>query len=213
RLQRNRASAQPRLGALNPSVCIRTSDLDDAGGTIHVILLEREQLRGSKPGRGRKHDHRPEGRPEPLGDRPNLRPRIERALLPAAPGGIRHPALGRVVVDQLPGNRPIQHLPERLGRFEAVPFRNSKPPRTDLLRRELGKAHFTQLGGRLTEQPAKLRDRDAFTRMRVQVLLDPLADVIVTERPPGKSRASLFWSALCASALVPNPPTWSLAEP
>jgi hypothetical protein len=48
-----------------------------AGGTIHVALLEREQLRGSKPGRGREHDHRPEGRPEPLGDRPELRPGID----------------------------------------------------------------------------------------------------------------------------------------
>jgi hypothetical protein len=57
-----------------------------------------------------------------------------------------------------------------------VPFRNREPPRTDLLRRELCKTHFTQLGGRLPEQPAELRDRDAFTLMRVQVLLDPLAE-------------------------------------
>jgi hypothetical protein len=128
--------------------------MDDTGGTIHVALFEREQLRGSKPGRGREHDHRPEHRPEPLGERPNLRPGNERPLLPAAPARIRHPALGRVVVDQLPRNRPVQHLPERLGRFEAMPFRNGKPPRTDVLRRELSKAHFTQLGGRLPEQPA-----------------------------------------------------------
>jgi hypothetical protein len=59
--------------------------------------------------------------------------------------------LGRVVVDQLPRDCPIQHLPERLGRFEAVPFRNGEPPRTDLLRRELTKAHFAELGGRLPE--------------------------------------------------------------
>ncbi len=57
-----------------------------------------------------------------------------------------------------------------------MPFRNSKPPRTDLLRRELSKAYLTQLGGRLPEQPAELRDRDAFTLMRVQVLLNPLAE-------------------------------------
>ena len=160
RLQRHRASAQPRLGLLDPSVRIRPSNLDDTGGTIDVALFEREQHRGPKPGRGREHDHRPERRPEPLGDRADLRPGIERPLLPAAPAGIRHAALGRVLVDQLPRNRPIQHLPQRLGRLEAVPFGNGKPPRTDLLRRELGKAHITQVGGRLPEQPAELRDRD-----------------------------------------------------
>src|SRR5207247_9263046 len=65
---------------LHPPVRIRPSDLDDTGGTIDVALLEREQLRGSKPSRGREHDHRPE-HPEPLGDRPDLRPGIERPLL------------------------------------------------------------------------------------------------------------------------------------
>jgi hypothetical protein len=53
RLQRNRASAQPRLGVLDPSVRIRPSDLDDAGRAIHVAVFEREQLGRSKPGRGR----------------------------------------------------------------------------------------------------------------------------------------------------------------
>jgi hypothetical protein len=52
RLPRNRASAQPRLGVLDPSVRIRPSDLDDAGRAIHVAVFEREQLGGSKPGRG-----------------------------------------------------------------------------------------------------------------------------------------------------------------
>jgi hypothetical protein len=94
---------------LDPSVRIHTSDLDNAGRTVDVAVFEGEQLRWSKPGRGR--DHRPEGRPEPLGERPDLLPGLERSLLAAAPAGIRHPALGRVVVDQLPRNRPIQHLP------------------------------------------------------------------------------------------------------
>ncbi len=62
RLQRNRASAQPRLGLLDPSVRIRTPDMDDTGGTIDVTPFEREQLRGPEPGRGREHDHRPEER-------------------------------------------------------------------------------------------------------------------------------------------------------
>jgi hypothetical protein len=61
-------------------------------------------------------------------------------------------------------------------RLEAVPLWHGEPPRTDLLRRELGKAHITQAGGRLPEQPAQLRHRDPFTRVRIQVLLDPLAE-------------------------------------
>src|SRR5204862_8087259 len=47
RLQRHRASAQPRLGLLDPSVRERASNLDDTGATIEVALFEREQLRGS----------------------------------------------------------------------------------------------------------------------------------------------------------------------
>jgi hypothetical protein len=149
-------AAEPRVcpaasGLLHPSVRIRPSNLDDTGAAIDVALLEREQLRGSKPGRRREHDHRPEHRPEPPGDRADLRPGIERPLLPAAPPRVRHPALGRVVVDQPPRNRPIQHLAERLRRLEAVTFRNREPPRAHLLRRELGKTHFTQVGGRLPE--------------------------------------------------------------
>jgi hypothetical protein len=70
--------------------------------------------------------------------------------------------LGRVLVDQLPGDGPIQHLPERLGRFEAMPFRNSKPPGTNLLGRELNEPHVTEFGGGLPEQPAELRDGDPF---------------------------------------------------
>jgi hypothetical protein len=57
-----------------------------------------------------------------------------------------------------------------------VPFGNRESPRADLLRRELREAHLTERGGRLPEQPAELRDRDAFTLVPVQVLLDPLAE-------------------------------------
>jgi hypothetical protein len=89
RLKRNSASAQPRLRVLDPSICVGPSHLHDAGGTIDVTVFEREQLGGSKPGRGREHDHRPEARSEPLGERPDLRPGIERPLLPAAPARIR----------------------------------------------------------------------------------------------------------------------------
>jgi hypothetical protein len=67
-----------------------------------------------------------------------------------------------------------------------VPFRNGKPPRADLLRRELGETHLTQLGRRLPEQPVQLRDRDAFTRMRVRYSSTHSPSVNVNARPPGK---------------------------
>ena len=57
-----------------------------------------------------------------------------------------------------------------------MPFRNGQPPRGDLVRRELSETHLAQRGGRLPEQPAKLRDRDKFTLVRAQVLLDPLGE-------------------------------------
>jgi hypothetical protein len=48
------------------------------------------------------------------------------------------------------------------------------------------------VGGRLPEQPTELRDRDAFTVMRVHVLLDPLAERQRRRMAIGKKRASLF---------------------
>jgi hypothetical protein len=110
-----------------------------------------------------------------LCERADLLPGVERALLPTASPGIRH-ALGGVVIDQLPGDRSDQHLSQRLRRFEAVPFRNGESPHGDLVRRKLSEAHLTKRGGRLLEQPAELRDRDAFALVRAQVLLDPLGE-------------------------------------
>jgi hypothetical protein len=213
RLQRHRTSAQARLRLLDPSVRVRPSNLHDTGGTIDVAVLEREQLGGSKPGRGREHDHRPEHRPEVIGERPDLRPGIERPLLPAAPARIRDSVLGRVLLDQLPRNRPIQHLPQRLGRLEAVPFRNGQPPRTDLLRRELDKAHITQRGGRLAERPAQLRDRDPFTLMRIQVLLDPLPERQRCRTAAGQEPRELVVKRPLRLSLAADPPTCSRAEP
>src|SRR6266699_3170410 len=53
----------------------------DTGGAIEIALLERKQLRGSKPGRGGEDNHRPVDRTEPLGNRLDLLPRLERPLL------------------------------------------------------------------------------------------------------------------------------------
>lgn len=135
---------------LDSPVRVRASDLDDAGCTVDVALFEREQLGGSKPRRGGEQNHRPMGGPELLCERPDLLPGVERPLLPAGPSGIWH-ALGEVLVDQLPVERSIQHLPQRLGHFEAVPFRNGEPPPGDLVRGEFSETHLAQRGGCLPE--------------------------------------------------------------
>ena len=67
------------------------------------------------------------------GDGVELRPRLERALLPAPRRGIVDAELRRVDVDHPPDNRPREHLPQRLRRVEAVAQRGD-PPGGDLLR-------------------------------------------------------------------------------
>lgn len=100
-------------------------------------------------------------------------PRNRMAAAPAAPARIRHATLGGVLVDQLPGDRPVQHLPQRLGCLEAVPLRHAEPPRTVCS----GESSARRTSpSRLPEQPAELRHRDPFTLMRIQVLLDPLTE-------------------------------------
>ena len=47
----------------------------------------------------------------------------------AAAAGCRHTVLGRVDVDHFPFDSAVQHLPERLRRFEAVPGGNRHPAR------------------------------------------------------------------------------------
>jgi hypothetical protein len=77
-----------------------------------------------------------------------------------------------------------------------MPLRNGEPPGTDLLRRELGKTDSTQLGGRLPEQPAELRHRDPFTLMRLQVLLDPLAERQLRRTAAGEEPGQLVLKRL-----------------
>src|SRR5207253_10312552 len=89
RLQRYRTVAQACLRVLEPAVRERTPHINDSEGTIDVTVFEGEQLRGSKSGRGGEHHHRPVDRTEPLGDRLDLLPRLERPLLLRAPHWVR----------------------------------------------------------------------------------------------------------------------------
>jgi len=54
----------------------------------------------------------------------------------------------------------VEHLPQRLGRLEAMARRERHPPGGYLLRGQLADATLAEDGGRLGEQPTQLLDRD-----------------------------------------------------
>jgi hypothetical protein len=86
-------------------------DVDDARLEIEVAPLEREPFGWTKPGRGREHHHRPVAGRQIRGDRIELGPGLERALLPAPRRRVIDAALGRVDVDHPPEHRACEHLP------------------------------------------------------------------------------------------------------
>lgn len=104
----------------------------------------------------------------------DLCPGVERPFLKAPPERVRHASLGRVVVEQLPGDSPVEHLSKRLRRLVAMTFRDRHPPFAHLLRRELDQPDIAKRGRRLAQQPAQLRHRHWLTWMRQQILLDEL---------------------------------------
>jgi hypothetical protein len=54
----------------------------------------------------------------------DLRPGVERPFLKAPPERVRHASLRRVVVEQLPGDRPVEDLSKRLRGLVAMTFRD-----------------------------------------------------------------------------------------
>ena len=90
---------------------------------IDIAVLEREPLPRPQPrGRGEQH-HRAVTGAEPVGERVQLVPGVERPLLGVAALRVLDPELGRVNVEQPPADRPRQHLAERLGCLEVLPRR------------------------------------------------------------------------------------------
>jgi hypothetical protein len=85
-------------------------------------------------------------------------------------------------------NRSVQHLPQRLGRFEAVPFGNGKPPRADLLRRELNEAHLTTFPS--SQRSFAIVTRSPWCAPKYSSTYS--ASVSVSARLPGMSRANLL---------------------
>jgi hypothetical protein len=98
-------------------------------------------------------------------------PRLERMLLLASSGRVVDANLRWVDVEHSPRDGSVEHLPERLRRFEAVAVRQRHPPLGDLLRGQLGNAAAAEDGGCLAEQIAELLDRNRLDVVLCQVRL------------------------------------------
>src|SRR5262249_7192066 len=79
--------------------------------------------------------------------------------------------------------------------------------------RELRETHLARLGGRLPEQPAQLRDRDALALMRLEVLLHPLAERQRRRTPARHQPGQLVLKRPLRLSPPANPPTCNLVEP
>jgi hypothetical protein len=73
-------------------------------------MLERDPFARAQAGRGGEDDHRPVEIAEVVGERVDLRPRLERALLGVLAPRVVDAGLGRVRVDDLPCDRAVKHL-------------------------------------------------------------------------------------------------------
>jgi hypothetical protein len=137
-------------------------------------VLEREPLPRPQPrGRGEQH-HRALTWAEPIAERIELVPGVERPLLGVAPLRVLDPELGRVDIQQPPADRAREHLPERLGRLEAMPSRDRHPPGGDRRRAKLAQASLAEGAHRLCEQPAKLLGRLRLALVLGEIHLDEL---------------------------------------
>jgi hypothetical protein len=79
-------------------------------------------------------------------------------------------------VDHSPRDGSLQHLPERLGCFEAIAGRERHPPLGDLLRGQLADAALPEDGGCLAEEVAQLLDRHRLDVVLGKVRLDQLVE-------------------------------------
>jgi hypothetical protein len=130
----------------------------------------------AKPRCGREDDHRAVAGRQIRGDRLELGPRLERALLPAPRRRVVDAALGRVDVDHAPTHCSLEHLTQRLGGVEPVARRERDPPGGDLLRSQLADWSLAEHGDRLPEQPTQLLDRHSVDVMLREIRLHQFAD-------------------------------------
>jgi hypothetical protein len=118
----------------------------------------------------------------------DLPPGLERPLLFRPPRRVGDAERGRVVVEQSPADGAVEHLAQRLRRLEAVPLGDGHPPCVHVPWRQIRQSLLPQHLGRLSKQPAQLRDRHRRRLMHLQILLDELSE-----------------SDRCASASWPEP--------
>jgi hypothetical protein len=90
--------------------------------------------------------------------------------------GFATPRRARVTVDQLPGDRSVEYLPQSLRRLEPMPLRQCPAPRADLVRTQVDEPHLAERESRLREQPAQLFVRRRRCLMHIQVLLHQLGE-------------------------------------
>src|SRR5581483_4515954 len=97
-------------------------------------------------------------------------------LLLRPPRRVGDATLSWVVVEQSPGDGAIEYLPERLRRLEAMSLGNGHPPRVHVPRRQIREPRLAELRGRLSEEPAQLRDRHRSCLMHLQVLVHEVCE-------------------------------------
>jgi hypothetical protein len=97
-------------------------------------------------------------------------------LLFAAAHWIVDADLGRIDVEHPPRHRPVEHLAERLRRFEALARREAHPPLGDLLRVQLADLPVTEDRCRFAEQGAELLDRHRLDVVLHEIRLDKLVE-------------------------------------
>jgi hypothetical protein len=110
-----------------------------------------------------------------------------------------HP--GKSTTAETGGHGTVQHLPQRLRRLEAVPFRNGQPPCVHLLGKELRQPDLAKHGRGFPKQPAQLRDHDRLRLVHLQILLNEFAERHRSAAPCGTQPLDhLLKRLLCPSA-------------
>src|SRR5205085_4270933 len=104
------------------------ADVDHPRLAVDVAMLERNPLPGPEAGRGSEQHEWTEARSQFCRERAQLVPRFERPLLRAPALRVVDALLSRIHVDHAPADSAREHLPERLGRLEAMPGWNRHPP-------------------------------------------------------------------------------------
>jgi hypothetical protein len=84
--------------------------------------------------------------------------------------------LGRILIEDLPADGGVQHLPQRHERVVAVPVGKSRRPRADLVREQVAHGHITEGLDGLGEHGAQADERGRGGLMLVEVAVDEFGE-------------------------------------